>query len=231
MSSRRSVTLSRGAKVVLASALGIAISAVICIFLQGFVPTGTGPAFALFPYHGELVAIGAIGGVFPLLLCAMMVSALTTFQRMGRRPAPFAGPEYWLAVLLLGLMITGLFAASHAVYGGLGLTKVWAFWLIFAGGVAGVDYWWLRGSELSVGEGAAECYVLGTLGVFASDVIRTLSGMASAPGSAAVWGGGGFLDILFWFGIYMTLAFVCLRGVLALLSRTVERSFPAYSVT
>lgn len=227
----REVRVSREAKVLLASALAIVLSAVICIIVQGLLPIGSGPAFALFPYHGELVAIGAIGGVFPLLLCAMMVSALTTFERVERRVAPFTGPMYWLAVLLLGLMITALFGLSHEVYGGLGLTKLWAFWLIFAGGVAGVDYWWLRGSDLTLGEGAAECYVLGTLGVFGSDVIRTLSGMAGAPGSAAIWGGGGFLDILFWFGIYMALAYVCLRGALRIISRLTEGPLSSYGVS
>ena len=44
-------------------------------------------------------------------------------------------------------------------------------------------------------------------------------GWLEPPVWAAVWGGGGFLDILFWFGLYMALAFLSLRVFLVLLTR------------
>ena len=85
-----------------------------------------------------------------------------------------------------------------------------------------MDYWWLRGRRLGVAWGTAECYVMGTLGAFGSDVIRTLGGLVGAPGGAAVWGGGGLLDILFWFGLYVSLSFLSLCVLLAMVTRAYD---------
>lgn len=207
------VRLGRAALLSLSASFAILFTTAICVFLQDLAPRTGGPTFALFPYNGELVAIGAAGGLLPLALSFLLVVALTGPSRDPGEPAPFLSLAYWLGVAALALLITGFFSASHAFYGGLGLSKLWAFWLVLAGGVAGVDYWWLRGWRLGVVEGTAECYVMGTLGAFASDVVRTLTGLARAPGEAAVWGGGGFLDILFWFGLYMALSFVSFRAI------------------
>jgi hypothetical protein len=210
-----------GAPLVWLSAMAAVLgSAIICVFAQDLVPPGHGPEYAIFLYNGELVAIGLTGGIVPLLASLAMLAAAWTGPRSEvHRPAPFRSHAYWSAVLLVGVVITLFFTASHALYGGLGLSKLWAFWLVLAGGVAGVDYWWLRGRRLGVTGGAAECYVMGTLGAFAGDVIRTLTGLASAPGEAAVWGGGGLLDILFWFGLYVSVSFLSLRVILAVLTR------------
>jgi hypothetical protein len=67
--------------------------------------------------------------------------------------------------------------------------------------------------------GTAECYVLGTLAAFASDLVRTLGGLARAPGEALVWGGGGLFDIVFWFGIYVSLSFLVLSALVSGASR------------
>jgi hypothetical protein len=205
--------------VMVSAMAAILLSTVISILLQDAVPRGPGPEYALFPYDGELVAIGLVGGVFPLFLSFAMVASLTTPRMDGERPAPFKSRSYWLAVLVVAVFIVIFFTASHALYGGLGLTKLWAFWLVLAGGVAGVDYWWLRGRRMELIGGTAECYVMGTLGAFGSDAIRTLTGLASAPGEAAVWGGGGLLDILFWFGLYVSLSFLSFSVILAILTR------------
>lgn len=197
-------------------ALAILSSAAVCIFLQDLAPTGHGPEYLLFPYNGELVAIGLTGGVLPLLVSAVVLAAWMG-PKAGKRRGVFRSPAYWLAVVVVSIFVTLFFSAAHELYGGLGLPKLWAFWLVFVGGVIGVDYWWLRGRRLKVGEGTAECYVLGTLSVFASDVTRTLTGLASAPGEAAVWGGGGLLDLLFWFGLYIALSFLILRIFLSLI--------------
>jgi hypothetical protein len=194
----------------------------LCVSLQGAAPSAPGPSYVLFPYREELVAVGLVGGVLPLLISALMVAVLTTAPRRGDLPSPFRSRAYWLAAVLISLFITLFFSASNVLYGGLGLPRLWAFWLVLAGGAAGADYWWLRGRRLPAFDGAAECYVLGTLGVFGSDVIRTLTGLASAPGEAAVWGGGGLLDILFWFGLYLVLAFLSVGAFRGLLSRAYE---------
>jgi hypothetical protein len=212
-----------GAPLVWLSAFAAVLaSAIICVLAQDLVPPGHGPEYALFLYNGELVAIGLTGGIVPLLASLAMLAAWTGPRSEGHRPAPFRSRAYWLAVFFVGVFITLFFTASHVLYGGLGLPKLWAFWLVLAGGVAGVDYWWLRGRRLGVAGGTAECYVMGTLGAFAGDVIRTLTGLASAPGEAAVWGGGGLLDILFWFGLYVSVSFLSLRVILAVLTRARE---------
>jgi len=93
--------------------------------------------------------------------------------------------------------------------------------------VTGVDYWWLRGRGMGLAWGAAECYVLGTLAAFASDLIRTLGGLARAPGEALVWGGGGLFDIVFWFGIYVSLSFLILSILVAAASRAYRPTAPS----
>lgn len=203
--------------VCLSAMLAITCSTFVCVLVQAVVPTGHGPEYALFPYDGELVAIDLVGGVVPLLASLSML-APATGPRRNERPAPFRSPAYWLAVLVVALFLTLFFSASHALYGGLGLSKLWAYWLVVAGGMAGVSYWLLRGRRLGAAWGTAECYVMGTLAVFASDLIRTLGGLATVPGESAVWGGGGLLDILFWFGLYVSLSFLMLRFLLALLT-------------
>lgn len=197
--------------------LAVMDSTLICVVIQDLVPTGHGPELFLFPYNRELVAVGVVGGVVPVLTALGLAAAFAA--RRGDDPAPFRSAAYWSAILVIALILTAFFSVSTALNGGLGVPRQWAFWLVLAGGVAGVDYWWLRGRSLGVAAGTAECYAMGTLAVFASDVIRTLSGLASAPGEAAVWGGGGFLDITFWFGIYVALAFVSLRVFLSVISQ------------
>ena len=204
-----------GPRVLLSAMVSVLGSALLCILVQTVVPSGHGPEYALFPYGGELVAIGLVGGVVPLLASFAMLAASAGLRMDDEHPLPFRSLAYWLAVLLVALFITLFFTASRVLYGGLGIPKLWAFWLVFAGSVVGVDYWWLRGRRLGLAGGMAECYVMGTLGVFASDLIRTLTGLASAPGEAAVWGGGGLLDVLFWFGLYSSLSFLILRVLLS----------------
>ena len=198
--------------------LAVLVTTLVSVRVQGAVPRGPGPEYLLFPYDGEIVAIGLIGGVLPLLASAAML-AVSDDRREGTRPLPFRSRSYWAAVLVIALFITILFTASQALVGGLGLSQLWAFLLLLGGGVAGVDYWWLRGRGMGLAWGTAEGYVLGTLAAFGSDLIRTLGGLARAPGEALVWGGGGLFDILFWFGIYVSLSFVVMSALVALAAR------------
>lgn len=198
----------------------VVCSAVICVLLENAVPRDPGPVYALFPYDGEVVAIGLIGGLLPLLASLAMLAAASAGPRPdGARPRPFGSRAYWVAVLAATLLMTLLFTASQALYGGVGLSKLWAISLLFAACATGVGYWWLRGRRLSVSWGTAECYVMGTLGAFASDAVRTLTGLARLPGEAVVWGGGGLFDIVFWFGLYLSLSFLSLRVILAVVAR------------
>ncbi|MDG7006529.1 MAG: hypothetical protein JRM86_06295 [Nitrososphaerota archaeon] len=208
----------RAALISLSASLAILSSAAACVLLQDVVPSAPGPAYALFPYGDELVAIGLTGGVVPLLVSLAIVAVWAGRRDGWAGVSPFRSRWYWLGVAAVALGITAFFSASHALYGGLGLSKTWAFWLVLFGCVAGVGYWGLRGRLLGLVAGTAECYVMGTVAVFGSDLIRTLAGLARAPGAAAVWGGGGLLDILFWFGLYMAISFAAFRGFLAMVS-------------
>jgi hypothetical protein len=207
--------------------LAILVSTLVSVRVQGAVPRYPGPEYLLFPYDGEIVAIGLLGGILPLLASAAMLATSTEARGDGPRPRPFQSPAYWTAVLVIGLLVTVLFTASEAVVGGLGLSELWAFLLLVAGAVTGVDYWWLRGRGMGLGWGAAECYVLGTLAAFASDLIRTLGGLARAPGEALVWGGGGLFDIVFWFGIYVSLSFLILSILVLAASRAYRPTAPS----
>jgi hypothetical protein len=209
-----------------AATFAVLLSALGCVLLQQAVPPGHGPEISLFQYGGETVAIGLAGGGLPLLVSLALVASLVGGSGEDDH-APFRSEAYWAGVLLIAIFVTGVFSASGALYGGLGIPRVWAFWLVVAGGAAGVGYWMLRGKSLGLAAGAAECYVMGTLGVFASDVIRTLSGQASAPGELAVWGGGGLLDVFFWFGIYVALSFVGLRVLLGTFTRAYQAALKA----
>src|SRR5271154_3626056 len=161
--SRASVTVPAPVVWVLAF-LAILVSTLVSVRVQGAVPRGPGPEYLLFPYDGEIVAIGLLGGILPLLASAAMLATSPEARGDAPRPRPFQSPAYWTAVLVIGLLVTVLFTASQAVVGGLGLSELWAFLLLVAGAVTGVDYWWLRGRGMGLAWGAAEGYVPGEPG-------------------------------------------------------------------
>lgn len=210
------------ASVYLAVLLAILTSAIVSVLLQDIAPAGQGPARALFPYGGETVGIALTGGALPVAISLLLVAVLRRRPLREASAGPFRSRPYWLSVGLIALLATVMFSLSHELYGGLTLQESWAFWSVIVGAAAGVGYWWLRGRSLPVGYGCAECYVMGTLGMFASDIVRTLSGLAIVPGAVAVWGGGGFHDLVFWFGIYASLAFLGVRLFLPPLTRLSE---------
>ncbi len=176
------------------------------IWVQAAVPPYRGPFLSLFPYLGEEVGISSLGAGLPLILSAAFVVIGLALPAGDRSAQAFRSRLYWLALLPIGLANVVAFSVSHELYGGLALTSSWATGAYFAGACLGVTYAWTRGTKLGVVPGLLEAYVLGTIGTFLADVVRTFTGLVRVPGESAVWGGGGLLDLLFWFGIYVAWA-------------------------
>jgi len=203
-----------GATLCLAVLLAILTSALLSIRVQDILPSWNGPAYALLHYGDEVVGIALTGAILPVSASVLIVLAVVLSRRLGSGKSshrPFVSLFYWLILLIISLIATLVFAISQDLYGGLTLPKSGTFWTGIVGAGVGIGYWYLRGRRLTWWEGAAECYVMGALGMFGSDIVRTFTGLASAPGEALVWGGGGFHDLVFWFGIYAILSLLALR--------------------
>lgn len=216
--------------VYLSGPIAVIVSSSVSIALLIALPAGAGPVYGLFQYGGELVGVGLIGGVAPL-------AASGAFTALGLRmagkeggPRPFRGMSYWLPALLIALLATAVFSLSHELYGGLALPPAWGNAAVLVGSAGGLLHWMARGRRMYAADAFAECYSMGVEGMFLSDVVRTLTGLASAPGSAVFWGGGGFHDLVFWFGIYMALGLSALRMVLPRLSRIADDAATARPV-
>ena len=205
LSSRQTRTF-RTILTIIAILLSILLSAVGIIWVQQAVPPYSGPVLSLFPYLGEVVGMSFVGAGLPLILSVVFVVLVLAFPERGRSPQAFRGRLYWLVPLPICLANVVVFGISHELYGGLALTSSWATGAYFAGASLGVAYAWTRGSKLGVVPALMEAYVMGTMGTFLADLVRTLTGLVRVPGEAAVWGGNGLLDLLFWFGIYVAWA-------------------------
>jgi hypothetical protein len=186
----------------------IIATTILSVLLQDALPPGRALAYSLFPYDDEVVGISLWGGIIPIL-ASLLILETGTWDK--RDPRPFRSWRYWLVVLATALVATIVFSVSHELIGGLELSKPAAIVAIEVGAATGIGYWWFRGQRLPLVQGIAECYVMGTLGIFGSDVIRTLSLLATTPGAATVWGGGGLHDLVLWFGLYVSISFTCVR--------------------
>ncbi len=181
-------------------------SSLITLSIQSLLPKGPGPSFMLVSYKGELIAISVLGAILPLMLSTLGI--LVVLQARGpSEPSRNLGLRFLLSVVLLAILSAIVFTLSNALYGGLALPQSWALASAFVGAAGGVGFA-LRVEEREVLSGTVECYAAGTFGMFLGDLIRTFGGLAYVPGSALVWGGGGFLDYVFWFGIYLSLGFL-----------------------
>jgi hypothetical protein len=194
----------------------IQITTIVSVVMLVVLPPGKSPAYALFPYDDETVAISLWGGLVPIL-ASLSVMGLGT--RSAHDPRPFRSRSYWLVVAVMALVATTAFSASHELIGGLKLSAPAAYVAIQLGAITGIGYWWFRGRGLSLAQGTAECFVMGSLGMFASDAIRTFSLLTSAPSATMVWGGGGLHDLVLWLGLYMSISFLLLQALLSLQNR------------
>ncbi len=186
--------------------MSVASSALTSLFVQSFLPKAPGPAYLLFSYNDDLIGVSALGAVAPLMLSILgvMIALQVRGHSDSRRKL---GLRFWLSVILLAILSAFVFALSHALYGGLALPKSWALASVFVGASGGVALALRTKGTAGLLSGTAECYALGTFGMFLGDLIRTFSGQAYVPRAAIVWGGGGLLDYVFWFGIYLALGF------------------------
>ncbi len=193
------------ALLVLAVVLSTVAAALLSLYLQSLAPSGSGVSYAIFHYNQEVVGVSLVGAILPLLVACLAIVAISFLTWPVSLPTSELGRSFWFSVLLVGLLSVAAFTVSHALYGGLTLPSTWSEASVFVGAGGGVAYAWYRGRRHSLVLATLECYAIGTLGVLLSDAIRTFGGLVSVTDGAAVWGGGGLLDFVFWFGIYLAL--------------------------
>lgn len=190
-------------------ALAIVVSTVaaslISLYLQRVVPSGAGPAYAIFDYNQEVVGVSILGAVLPILVAVIAIVVIYFFSWPASVPRHGIGLSFWFAVFLTTVLSVAAFFVSGLLYGGLYLTHSWAEGAVFVGAAGGVAYAWFNERGRNIARTTAECYAIGTIGMALSDVVRTSAGLVSLQGGVAVWGGGGLLDLVFWFGIYLAL--------------------------
>ena len=193
----------------ISSLLTVVTSALAVILLQDALPQGHGPEYAIFSLGSEIVAIGVTGAILPLGMSLLIVVIYAMQKRTSY--SPFRKWPYWLTIAAASLLATVVFSVMHQLFGGVALPASGPFWSVIVGTLSGIGYWYLRGMRMSWLGGTSECFVLGSLSMFGSDIIRTFSGLASAPGEALVWGGGGFHDLVLWFGLYIVISYLVFR--------------------
>jgi len=177
--------------------LALAISLVLLDLVPEF-----GLGIALFPLYSEEVGIDLYGAVLPVLLSIVLVVVVEPSSKIGGRSTLFRGRLFWALVFSLSIFALAVFGLVQANSGS--LVALVRFGSLFAalGAVIGLAYTAERRNESPLGR-AAELYVIGVLGMFLSDLVRTFTGWSQAPGEALVWGGGGSHDLVLWFGFYM----------------------------
>jgi len=207
----------------LAVVVSTVATAMVSLYLQSFAPQGAGIAYSMFSYHKEVVGISLLGAVLPVLVAAVGTISISYFSWPARLSGGVLGAPFLTAILVVAILSVSLFTVSSYLYGGLYLPKLWAEAMVFSGAAGGAIYAWYRRRGRRILLTTVECYAIGTLGMVLSDLIRTATGLAYVPGGAAIWGGGGLLDFVFWFGIYLALGsaiFGALSKSFSTLSRT-----------
>jgi hypothetical protein len=200
-----------------AALVSVLVTLVACVLALNLLPAYSAP-YALFRYGDELVGIDLLGGLAPLLACLPLFFLLASDPQIPG--ARFHVSKLFSASLLLACILPVLlFTLLQESSGSLTLGPLGGAVAILSGAVLGAAYASLRGSEVSILRGGSECFVVCAVGIFVSDMIRTLTGLVGAPGEAVIWGGGGSHDLVLWFGIYMTLSYVVFRLSLPALDR------------
>jgi len=182
--------------------LALAISLVLLDLVPEF-----GLGIALFPLYSEEVGIDLYGAVLPILLSVVLVVMVERSNNIEGRSMLFRGRLFWASAFLLSMIALAVFGLVQANSGS--LVAPVRFGSLFAtlGAVVGLAYTAERRNVSPLGR-AAELYVIGVLGMFLSDLVRTFTGWSQAPGEALVWGGGGSHDLVLWFGFYMAVSSV-----------------------
>lgn len=165
-------------------------------------------SFFLFQSGGTVVEINLVGAVLPLLLSA---GVLLFYRRR----------LHWLRILSFTFIsfaiITAIGSVVGAVYGTIAIMG-WAyilFWLFMV-------LWYSKLKFVRVGAliTAGGLYVVGTLGVFLDDVIRTFLGFLNVPIvgltiTPNIWGAAGPMDGIFMTGVYQVILYLLMVSVLS----------------
>ncbi|MDA4118313.1 MAG: hypothetical protein OK455_08215, partial [Thaumarchaeota archaeon] len=193
------------------AAVAALVSSVAILIIQQQLNADFGVAYPLFSYGNEVVAADLLGCVIPLVACALLFGYVIIRATNEGRPLPFRSPALWLSMVAISFVSVIVFTLASGIYGGLGIPISWARGTVAVGSTGGAVYGATLGRARNAIESASECYVIGALAMLLGDVIRTFTGLVSGP--VVVWGGGGALDLLLWFGAYMATASSCYRIV------------------
>lgn len=195
----------------IAALAAILVTLLVCVIALNLLPDYYA-AYALFQYGDELVGIDLYGALVPLFACLPLL-----YLKRGH-PSSMPGDAgillrrlFAVSLVPACLLPVSVFALVRESSGSLVLGTLGGALAILFGGVLGAAYATLRGTEITIFQGSSECFIICVVGSFASDIIRTLTGLASASGGALVWGGGGSHDLVLWFGIYMVLSYLTFR--------------------
>jgi len=163
-------------------------------------------SFYLFQSGGMVVEVNLVGAVVPLSVSGVIL-------------AYYRRTIHWLRLVqftfLSFLVITTLGGLVGVVYGGISL-QGWVyivFWIF-------VVLWYSRlkfvrrEALLTVGE----LYVIGTIGVFLDDAVRTFLGLYNVPIvglgiTPNIWGAAGPMDGIFMTGLYQAVIYLAIAVV------------------
>jgi uncharacterized membrane protein len=165
-------------------------------------------SFFLFQVGSSVIEINLVGAVLPLLLSMFIM----IYYRKRLRWLRVAG--FTLASFVI---ITAIGSAVGAIYGTIAIMG-WVyilFWLLVVSWYSGLKF--VRADALVT---ASELYVVGTLGVFMDDAIRTFLGFLNVPVvglkiSPNIWGAAGPLDGIFMTGMYQVILYLLMTNVLS----------------
>ncbi len=207
--SANSETIRKSA-LLIASLAAILVTLVVSVFAQNLLPKYTS-GYALFQYGGGLVGIDLYGAIVPLLACLPLLYLTRNHTSIPEGRGFLRRRLFGVSLVLACLLPVLPFAYVQESSGSLALGTLGGALAIILGGLLGSSYAIARGRGLSILQGGSECFIICVLGLFVSDVARTLTGLTREPGQALIWGGGGSHDLVLWFGIYMALSYLTFR--------------------
>jgi uncharacterized membrane protein len=164
-------------------------------------------SFLLFQVGRTPVEINLVGAVLPLLVSIVILAHYRKKVRWSR-VANFTLASF--------VVITAIGSSLGAVYGTIAIMG-WVyilFWLLFV-----LWYSRLKIDRTEILLTAGELYVIGTLGVFLDDVVRTFLGFLDVPVvglkiAPNIWGAAGPLDGIFLSGMYQVVFYLLIASFL-----------------